>query len=55
MLAKIYIELVGRLKSERSFSTLQQLNVLVGEIETKKLKSYHHIILVRNQAGLKNL
>jgi len=55
MLAKIYIELVGRLKSERSFSTLQQLNVLVGEIETKKLKSYHHIILARNQAGLKNL
>ena len=55
MLAKIYIELAGRLKSERNFSTLQQLNVLVGEIETKKLKSYHHIILVRNQAGLKNL
>ncbi|MBQ3916104.1 MAG: PolC-type DNA polymerase III, partial [Ruminococcus sp.] len=25
------------------------------EIEVKKLKSYHHIILVRNQAGLKNL
>ncbi len=55
MLAKIYIELIGRLKSERNFKTLQELNILVGEIETKKLKSYHFIILVRNQAGLKNL
>uniref|UniRef100_UPI00037D0F83 exonuclease domain-containing protein n=1 Tax=Ruminococcus flavefaciens TaxID=1265 RepID=UPI00037D0F83 len=55
MLAKIYIELIGRLKTERSFSTIQQLNILVDEIEVKKLKSYHFIILVRNQAGLKNL
>ncbi|MCR4638857.1 PolC-type DNA polymerase III [Ruminococcus sp.] len=55
MLAKIYIELIGRLKSERSFKSIQQLNILVDEIETKKLKSYHFIILVRNQAGLKNL
>ena len=55
MLAKIYIALIGRLKSERGFGSIQQLNALAGEIETKKLKSYHHIILVRNQAGLKNL
>jgi len=55
MLAKIYIELVGRLKSEREFKSVQQLNILVDEIATKKLKSYHFIILVRNQAGLKNL
>ena len=55
MLAKIYIELIGRLKTERSFASVQQLNTLVDEIEKKKLKSYHFIILVRNQAGLKNL
>ncbi|WP_297956472.1 PolC-type DNA polymerase III [uncultured Ruminococcus sp.] len=55
MLAKIYIELIGRLKTERNFSSVQQLNTLVDEIEKKKLKSYHFIILVRNQAGLKNL
>ena len=55
MLAKIYIELIGRLKSDRNFSGIQQLNELVNDIELKKLKSYHHIILVRNQAGLKNL
>ncbi len=55
MLAKIYIELAGRLKNDRGFKSLNELNRLVDEIETKKLKSYHHIILVRNQAGLKNL
>ncbi|MBR6983583.1 MAG: PolC-type DNA polymerase III [Ruminococcus sp.] len=55
MLAKIYIELVGRLKSDRGFTNLNQINELVGEIDVKKLKSYHQIILVRNQAGLKNL
>ena len=55
MLAKIYIELVGRLVSEKQLKTLDELNYKSGEIDVKKLKSYHHIILVRNQAGLKNL
>ena len=55
MLAKIYIELVGRLKSQRGWDNLKRLNELVCEIDTKKLRSYHQIILVRNQAGLKNL
>ena len=55
MLAKIYIELIGRLKTERGLKDIGQINQLLNDIEVKKLKSYHHIILVRNQAGLKNL
>ncbi|MBQ8298078.1 MAG: PolC-type DNA polymerase III [Ruminococcus sp.] len=55
MLAKIYIELVGRLISDKELKTLDELNYKAGSIDVKKLKSYHHIILVRNQAGLKNL
>lgn len=55
MLAKIYIELVGRLVNEKGIKTLDELNTRSGEIDVKKLKSYHQIILVRNQAGLKNL
>ncbi|MBR1823304.1 MAG: PolC-type DNA polymerase III, partial [Ruminococcus sp.] len=55
MLAKIYIELAGRLKNDRGLKSISELNKLAYEIETKKLKSYHHIILVRNQEGLKNL
>jgi len=55
MLAKIYIELVNRLVSDKNAKTLNDINCLAGEIDVKKLKSYHQIILVRNQAGLKNL
>ncbi len=55
MLAKIYIELIGRLKGERGMKGVGELNSLLTDLEVKKLKSYHHIILVRNQTGLKNL
>lgn len=55
MLAKIYIELIGRLVSDKGIKILDELNSKAGEINVKKLKSYHQIILVRNQAGLKNL
>lgn len=55
ILSKIYIELISRIKSQKGYTNLSQLNELVNEIEVKKLKSYHQIILVRNQAGLKNL
>jgi len=55
MLAKIYIELIGRLVNDKGIETLNDLNSKVGTVDIKKLKSYHQIILVRNQAGLKNL
>lgn len=55
MLAKIYIELVGRLIKEKKLTTLDELNTKSGSIDVKKLKSYHQIILARNQAGMKNL
>ncbi len=55
MLAKIYIELIGRLVGEKDVKTLSDINSKVADIDVKKLKSYHQIILVRNQAGLKNL
>ncbi len=55
MLAKIYIELIGRLANDKGVKILDELNSKAGEINVKKLKSYHQIILVRNQAGLKNL
>lgn len=55
VLAKIYIELIGKLIKENQLKTLDEINFKAGSIDVKKLKSYHHIILVRNQAGLKNL
>ncbi len=55
MLAKIYITLVNRMITERGVKTLNDLNDKADEIDVRKLKSYHQIILVRNQVGLKNL
>ncbi len=55
MLAKIYITLVERMVKEKGVETLNDLNTKADEIDVKKLKSYHQIILVRNQVGLKNL
>ncbi len=55
MLAKIFIELMGRLIRENGVETFADLNVKVNKIDVKKLKSYHQIILVKNSVGLKNL
>ncbi len=55
MLAKIYIELVNRLAKDKGLEMLNELDEKAGEVDVKKLRSYHQIILVRNQAGLKNL
>ncbi len=55
MLAKIYIHLVSQLIQEKKLEKLYELNTKTADIEVKKLKSYHQIILVRNQTGLKNL
>ena len=55
MLAKIYIELVTRLVQTKGATMLSDLNTKTQEIDVRKLKSYHQIILVRNHVGLKNL
>lgn len=55
MLAKIYLELTGRLIADNGLETLADFNYKVQKIDPKKLKSYHQIILVKNQTGLKNL
>ncbi len=55
MLAKIYIYLVNQLIQEKKLEKLCELNTKTADIDVKKLKSYHQIILVRNQVGLKNL
>ncbi|MDE7121103.1 MAG: PolC-type DNA polymerase III, partial [Oscillospiraceae bacterium] len=55
MLAKIYANLAGRMERERKLVSLQDWNTKIPPVEIKKLRSYHQIILVRNQVGLKNL
>ncbi len=55
ILAKVYANLVLKLEKERGVKVLNDLNTKTDAIDVKKLKSYHQIILVRNQVGLKNL
>lgn len=55
MLAKIYVELANRLIQEKKAVLLSDLNTKTQDIDVKKLRSFHQIILVRNHTGLKNL
>lgn len=55
MLAKIFIALVSRLKSDMGITTVAQMNQSLAGGDVKKIKPYHQIILVQNQTGLKNL
>jgi DNA polymerase-3 subunit alpha (Gram-positive type) len=55
MLAKIFKELVDRAKLQTDIKYLNDLNNVATIKDTKKIKSYHQIILAKNQTGLKNL
>lgn len=55
MLALIYYKMIDKLADE-GIHSLAELNTAMSErSDPLKLKSYHQIILVKNQVGLKNL
>ena len=55
MLAAIFNCMASRLKEE-GIDTISRMNFAMAEkSDVKKLKSYHQIILVKNQTGMKNL
>ncbi|MCQ2407596.1 MAG: PolC-type DNA polymerase III [Oscillospiraceae bacterium] len=55
ILAKIYITLMERIIKKHNLQTLGDLNIALPSIDPKKLKSFHQIILAKNQTGIKNL
>ena len=55
MLAKIYLALMDRLIRDYHLERLGDLNEKLPNIDVKKLKSFHQIILAKNQTGMKNL
>ena len=55
ILAQIFLLLIQRLKEDYDIKSTAQINTKIAGGDFKKLPSYHQIILVKNQAGLKNL
>ena len=55
MLAKVYFELINLVSKREDISCLGDLQLLEKEIPIKKRPTYHQILLVRNNTGLKNL
>ena len=55
MLTKIFISLCQRLKDDYDIHDVRDINTKIVGGDFRKLPTYHQIILVRNQQGLKNL
>lgn len=55
ILAQIFIKLINDIKKGREIQTFGDLNTALGNIDVKKEKYFHLIILVKNKTGLKNL
>lgn len=55
MLMKIFMEMLKRLSSEYKVKRISEINRAIPKPDFKSFKSFHQIILAKNQLGLKNL
>ncbi len=55
MLANIFINFCNRLRDDYGITKTSDINTKIAGGDFKKLPTYHQIILVKNQTGLKNL
>lgn len=55
VLAEIFLNLLQRLRDDCGAETVADINAALAGGDPKKLPTYHQILLVRNQTGLKNL
>ncbi len=55
MLAMIFQRLISDAGKGHTLEKLGDLNGILGNVDVKKLPTYHMILLVKNKAGLKNL
>lgn len=55
VLAGIFTNLTRLMQEQKDIATTAQINTAFAGVDYKKATSYHQIILVKNQTGLKNL
>ncbi|MCH5199443.1 MAG: PolC-type DNA polymerase III [Oscillospiraceae bacterium] len=55
MLADIFVKLIELSQKGRVIEKLGDLNSALGNVDVKKMPTYHQIILAKNNTGLKNL
>ncbi len=55
ILSKIFLSLCNRLKDDYNIFDVKDINTKIAGGDFKKLPTYHQIILVKNNTGLKNL
>lgn len=55
VLSKIFIDFIRRLHDDYAIKRISEINTKIKSANFKKLPTYHQIILVKNQTGLKNL
>jgi DNA polymerase-3 subunit alpha (Gram-positive type) len=55
VLANIFIRMCKDMSKDREEITVKDINSIMSETDTKKLRPYHMIIIAQNLVGLKNL
>lgn len=55
MLAEIFVKLIELSQKGRVIEKLGDLNTALGNVDVKKMPTYHQIIFAKNNTGLKNL
>lgn len=55
VLADIFLHLTADMKQQRHITAVEEINTMLAGVDTKSVRPYHQIILVKNLVGLKNL
>lgn len=55
VLALIFLKTLKHLEEEKGITSIDSINAALVGADTKKLRSYHQILIVKNSVGLKNL